>query len=404
MFTKLPTSAMFTGLLVFVLAADISPGAERGDLESIKSELRSIREQLEKQGKQIDALYRVADAEMNIAERLKGTEEQKAAREREEAQDKKLALDRVWESTGAGFTDRAECSPTEQSFAVVAEDGGIRLCDMTGKVLQKLRHAEEQVTATAYSPDGSRLLAGTAGGKLLLWDLKAGSMRVVAERAYHIDRVAWLGKTGRALVCSKLGDSIKGPEPGELRDVQGDLLEVDSGKVLWSFTGWQHLDYQNMMPAPNGEWVALFKILKDRGVFLLDAKSGQITGRLITDAGQGLSVAVSPDSQLVAVGNPGVYIWDVKQREIVRHLEGHQNWVVSLAFSADGQRLISGSGDSTARVWDLKNGKEVGRIRFPGSSTYVHSVGFSPDGKQVLAVAQGGHLVIARLGTTPKIP
>jgi WD40 repeat protein len=110
------------------------------------------------------------------------------------------------------------------------------------------------------------------------------------------------------------------------------------------------------------------------------------------------------DSQQVAVGNPGIYVWDVKRREILRHLEGHENWVVALAFSLDGKRLISGSGDSTARVWDVKTGTELGRIRFPGSSTYVHSVGFACDGTRVLAVAEGGQLVIARVPAVPGQP
>ncbi|MBE0557678.1 MAG: hypothetical protein IH628_10645, partial [Proteobacteria bacterium] len=150
-------------ILGSVLAADVSPGAEADDFESIRSELRSIREQLEKQGRQIDTLYRVVDAEMNLVERLKGADELRAVREREAVQEEKLALERVWESSGSGFTDRAECSPTQPSFAVVTKDGGICICDLDGKVLQDLRHGEERVTTAAYSPDGARLLAGTAG-------------------------------------------------------------------------------------------------------------------------------------------------------------------------------------------------------------------------------------------------
>ena len=33
--------------------------------------------------------------------------------------------------------------------------------------------------------------------------------------------------------------------------------------------------------------------------------------------------------------------------------QGHTNWVNSVAFSPNGQRLATGSGDKTARVWDL---------------------------------------------------
>jgi len=368
----------------FVVSAAESPA------QDTSAALVRLQEQLDQQIKRIDRLYNA------IGPQLAELEERAAEVEKQQQEDKALALGRVWETEDEEFTDRAEFSPTEQSFAAVAKDGSIRICDLNGKVLQTLRHADETIRAVAYGPDGARLLAGTQSGKVLLWELKSATVREVAQRPYQIDRVAWLGKTDRALVCSAFGEQVKGPEPEELSDVQGDLFEIENGKSLWQFTGWQHLDYQNLAVAPNSEWVAVIKILKKRGVYLLDARTGNITASLLNDAGGGLCVAVSPDSQLVAIGNPGIYLWDVKRRAILRHLEGHQNWVVALAFSADGQRLISGAGDSTARVWDVKRGIELGRLRFPGSSTYVHSVGFSCDGKRVLAAAEGGHLIIAR--------
>jgi len=366
-----------------VAAADASP-------QEPSSALLRLQDQLDQQSKRIDRLYRA------LGPQLEEMEQQAAAFEKQQREDKALVMERVWESGGEEFTDRAECSPADQSFAVLAKDGGVRICDMKGKILRMLRYGADSIRAVTYSPDGSRLLAGTAAGKVLVWELKSGAEREVAQRPYKIDRVAWLGKTGRALVCSAIGEQVKGPEPEELSDVQGDLFEIENGKTLWQFTGWQHLDYQNLAAAPNSEWVAVLKILKGRGVYLLDARTGKTTASLLKDASGGLSVAVSPDSQQVAIGNPGIYLWDAKRREILRHLEGHQNWVVALAFSADGRLLISGSGDSTARVWDVKNGTEVGRIRFPGGSTYVHSVGFSCDGKRVLAAAEGGPLIIAR--------
>ena len=364
-------------------AAEASP-------QEPSSALLRLQNQLDQQSKRIDRLYRA------LGPQLEEMEQQAAEFEKQQREEKALMMERVWESGGEEFTDRAECSPTDQSFVVLAKDGGARICDMNGKILRRLRYGADSIRAVAYSPDGSRLLAGTAAGKVLVCELKSGAEREVAQRPYKIDRVAWLGKTGRALVCSAIGEQVKGPEPEELSDVQGDLFEIENGNILWQFTGWQHLDYQNLAAAPNSEWVAVLKILKGRGVYLLDARTGKTTASLLKDASGGLSVAVSPDSQQVAIGNPGIYLWDVKRREILRHLEGHQNWVVALAFSADGRLLISGSGDSTARVWDVKNGTEVGRIRFPGGSTYVHSVGFSCDGKRVLAAAEGGPLIIAR--------
>ena len=39
----------------------------------------------------------------------------------------------------------------------------------------------------------------------------------------------------------------------------------------------------------------------------------------------------------------------------VARLEGHTNYVFSLAFSPDGTSLASGSGDGTVRIWDTES-------------------------------------------------
>lgn len=35
-------------------------------------------------------------------------------------------------------------------------------------------------------------------------------------------------------------------------------------------------------------------------------------------------------------------------------LSGHASWVLSVAFSPDGKRFVSGSADRTVRVWELE--------------------------------------------------
>lgn len=34
-------------------------------------------------------------------------------------------------------------------------------------------------------------------------------------------------------------------------------------------------------------------------------------------------------------------------------LSGHASWVLSVSFSPDGKRFVSGSADRTVRIWDL---------------------------------------------------
>jgi WD40 repeat protein len=91
--------------------------------------------------------------------------------------------------------------------------------------------------------------------------------------------------------------------------------------------------------------------------------------------------------------------WNAQTGARQKLLQGHSNWVVSLAFPADGKRLISGAGDSTARIWDVESGQETGRMRFQGESSYVEGVGLSPKGDIAFAVARG-MLVIGKVVPT----
>jgi WD40 repeat protein len=49
-------------------------------------------------------------------------------------------------------------------------------------------------------------------------------------------------------------------------------------------------------------------------------------------------------------------LWDTQSGHCLRTLDGYSNWVLAIAFSADGQRLASGSEDQCVRVWDVETG------------------------------------------------
>ena len=58
---------------------------------------------------------------------------------------------------------------------------------------------------------------------------------------------------------------------------------------------------------------------------------------------------------------------------------GHDATVNSAAFSPDGTRIVTGSWDNTARVWDAATAKQLAVLR--GHEFWVTSVGFAPMGR-----------------------
>jgi WD40 repeat protein len=69
-----------------------------------------------------------------------------------------------------------------------------------------------------------------------------------------------------------------------------------------------------------------------------------------------------------------------------RRLSGHEGIVTSVAFSPDSLRVVSGSEDRTARVWDL-NDPNAPPLVIGGHSGTVNDVAFSPDGTRLLSVS-----------------
>src|SRR5512142_3058903 len=62
---------------------------------------------------------------------------------------------------------------------------------------------------------------------------------------------------------------------------------------------------------------------------------------------------------------------------------GHSAPVHSVAYSHDGTRVLSGSGDNTMKLWDAASGREM--ITFSGHTSEIESVAFSPDDSQVVS-------------------
>lgn len=74
-------------------------------------------------------------------------------------------------------------------------------------------------------------------------------------------------------------------------------------------------------------------------------------------------------------------LW-IKYTFPLKVVAGHTSAVLSVAFCADGKRILTGSYDKTAMVWDAHTGQEI--LTLKGHTGFVTSVAWNTDGKRIL--------------------
>ncbi|KAJ3725084.1 quinon protein alcohol dehydrogenase-like superfamily, partial [Lentinula guzmanii] len=98
-------------------------------------------------------------------------------------------------------------------------------------------------------------------------------------------------------------------------------------------------------------------------------------------------VAFSPDGRRIVSGSydSSTRIWNADTGEAIGDpLQGHSHFVTSVAFSPDGKRVVSGSADQSVRIWNADTGEAIGDP-LQGHINSVTSVALSPDGKRVVS-------------------
>ncbi len=238
--------------------------------------------------------------------------------------------------------------------------------------------------SVAFSPDGSRVLAGS-GRSLYVWQTKTGKQLV--SFGEHALRLAVSPDGSLVATCQvNIND-----EKHVVR-----LWDLEKGRELRSFKGHQ-FSATCVAFSPDGRLVASGggrRGNKGGRVRIWDPKT--LREKASFDLkGDVAAVAFSPDGKRIVAAvftDLTVRLWDIKTAKELRRFKGHRDRVASASMSPDGRFVLSGSWDKTLRLWDARTGKEV--RRFEGHTGRVLSAAFSPDGRWILS---GGYDKIVRL-------
>jgi WD40 repeat protein len=95
------------------------------------------------------------------------------------------------------------------------------------------------------------------------------------------------------------------------------------------------------------------------------------------------ALAFALDGRLVSGSEDNTArVWDLENPSAAPLvLRGHEGSILALAFAPDG-RLVSASSDNTARVWDLKN-PSAAPLVLRGHKNWISALAFAQDGRLV---------------------
>ncbi len=132
--------------------------------------------------------------------------------------------------------------------------------------------------------------------------------------------------------------------------------------------------------------------VQERRISAANAAQVQLLRTLERQKDKVMSIAYSADGSVLASGsdNGTVRLWRAADGKLLRRLWGHTDRVNSIAYSADGLTIATGSGDRTVRLWRAADGELLRTLW--GHTSYVTSVTFSPD-SSILASGSGDNTV-----------
>ncbi len=255
------------------------------------------------------------------------------------------------------------------------------------------------ISGLAFSPDGqliavaygrfTGLLQDPVPGQVILWDVENGKQMMAFEEFLDGVSCVVFSPKGEQIVVGSFDGSAK---VIDIRPPHKVVATFVSGAAVTSVS-----------TSSDGSTLAIgvaFGKPDENGVKLWDAGNDSRVRSLPGHANGALTVAHSPDAKTVASAgwDQDVRIWDVEamsERQVIHALNGITYRAI---FSPDGALLATAGGKQereglwTLCLWECSRWEKV--ATFSGEGTPLHDAAFSPDGKLLAAASDSG---IARL-------
>jgi WD40 repeat protein/tetratricopeptide (TPR) repeat protein len=292
-------------------------------------------------------------------------------------------------------------SPDGKHILTASSDRTVRVWNsLSGGLEAVLRH-NRVVFTVAVTKDGLYAVTGSQDGTRI-WELASGTevTALSAEEALHLaltpDGERLITSSGNTARVWKLAD---GHEDLIINGVKRNVAVTPDSKLLidderqWDLETGQALSthlstplswIRRVVTTPNGEDIVVPQAFDTSTVAIVRLKQHPELAVLQGHKDSIWSVAVTPDGKRLITGSHDktARIWDLATGKQLAVLSGHTGPLQGMAVTADGTRLLTTSMDLTVRVWDLANYRQLAVLN--GHTDMVRGVAVTPDGTRAV--------------------
>ena len=255
----------------------------------------------------------------------------------------------------SGPTDAVRALAHSPEGGILAAAGGnparygeIVLWDAnTGSHLRTLRGHRDYIYAIAFSPDGKTIASSSYDRLIKIWDAQSGAeIKTLKE---HVDAVFPIAFSpdGKRLASGSADRTVK-------------IWDVASGRRIYTlsdstdviFTLAFHASGQKLSAAGADKYIRTWNIGPD---------AGTLSQSIIAHEAEITKILYFPDGKRLAStgADRTVKIWDMERGEVITSLETQPDWALSMAVSPDGKVLAIGRYDGSVSCYDASTGRPV---------------------------------------------
>jgi small GTP-binding protein len=264
---------------------------------------------------------------------------------------------------------RLAWSPDGTILATPSRDYSVRLWNAeTGELLYSINE-HSHVNCVAWSPDGRRLAIGADNNTIQIWDI---------NNNYEILKMKGVFGNVWCLSWSPDGQLLASATDASLL-----IWYIDTGELYYSIDNYNFKGIARCVAwSPDGKTLAAGC---GNCVVLLDNVIHK-TEIIAVDNSNIKTISWFPDGRRIAWGGDKgiIKIWDFANNRHLAILEGHNDSVICISISHDGNLLASKSIDDSVRLWRCDTFETVAILEELSSPKWPPGIAFHPK-KDILA-------------------